>query len=178
MIFDCRARGSAKCWWRSGTGCHYHGWKDTWKWCGVLSEEHRQPRVTGAGRDGKGVVLNTWLLSLFKRKSTRPLTGRKALMWVLFINVSNDKRLCAMNWVVLPINENVMKYIFYFNFFLHGKCQTAHIMLTSTGANQFAESVGMVTVPTDTLVTEYERKEWEKHKNYVTGVMEDFNSQW
>lgn len=51
-------------------------------------------------------------------------------------------------------------------------------MLTSRGANQFAESVGMVTVPTDTLVTEYERKEWEKHKNYVTGVMEDFNSQW
>lgn len=70
-----------------------------------------------------------------------------------------------------------MKYIFDFNFFLHGKSQTAHIMLTSRGANQFAESVGMVTVPTDTLVTEYERKEWERHKNYVTGVMEDFNSQ-
>lgn len=51
-------------------------------------------------------------------------------------------------------------------------------MLTSKGANQFAESIGMATVPTDTLVTEYERKEWEKHKNYVTGVMEDFNSQW
>ncbi|XP_070772639.1 isoaspartyl peptidase/L-asparaginase [Enoplosus armatus] len=56
--------------------------------------------------------------------------------------------------------------------------KTAHIMLTSRGANLFAESIGMVTVPTDTLVTGYERKEWEKHKNYVTGVMEDFNSQW
>lgn len=56
--------------------------------------------------------------------------------------------------------------------------QTAHIMLTGRGANMFAESIGIVTVPTETLVTEYEMKEWEKHKNYVTGVMEDFNSQW
>lgn len=42
----------------------------------------------------------------------------------------------------------------------------------------FAESVGVATVPTETLVTEYERKEWEKRKHYVAGVMEDFNSQW
>ncbi|XP_051234540.1 isoaspartyl peptidase/L-asparaginase [Dicentrarchus labrax] len=56
--------------------------------------------------------------------------------------------------------------------------KTAHVMLTSRGANLFAESIGTVTVPTDTLVTEYERKEWEKRKNYVTGVMEDFNAQW
>ncbi|KAM7385715.1 hypothetical protein PAMP_001777 [Pampus punctatissimus] len=56
--------------------------------------------------------------------------------------------------------------------------KSPHIMLTSRGANLFAESIGMSTVPTDALVTEYERKEWEKHKNYVTGVMEDFNSQW
>lgn len=72
--------------------------------------------------------------------------------------------------------------IFYLNFFLHGCChwksQTAHMMLTSRGANLFAESIGMVTVPTDTLVTEYERKEWEKHKSYATGVREHFNSQW
>lgn len=51
-------------------------------------------------------------------------------------------------------------------------------MLTDRGANLFAESIGMDTVPAHSLVTEYERKEWEKHKNYVTGVMEDFNSQW
>ncbi|XP_076598595.1 isoaspartyl peptidase/L-asparaginase [Chaetodon auriga] len=56
--------------------------------------------------------------------------------------------------------------------------KTAHVMLTSKGANLFAESIGVVTVPTDTLVTEYEKKEWEKHKNYIAGVMEDFNSQW
>ncbi|KAM6997400.1 isoaspartyl peptidase/L-asparaginase [Tautogolabrus adspersus] len=56
--------------------------------------------------------------------------------------------------------------------------KTSHCMLTSRGANQFAESIGMVTVPTETMVTEYERNEWEKHKNYVTGVMEDFNAQW
>ncbi|KAI3362666.1 hypothetical protein L3Q82_001738 [Scortum barcoo] len=54
--------------------------------------------------------------------------------------------------------------------------KTDHIILTSGGANQFAERIGMVAVPTDRLVTAYERKEWEKHKNYVTGVMEDFNS--
>ena len=51
-------------------------------------------------------------------------------------------------------------------------------MLTSRGANLFAEGIGVVTVPTDTLVTEYERKEWEKHESYVTGVLEDFNSKW
>lgn len=52
------------------------------------------------------------------------------------------------------------------------------MMLTSRGANLFAESIGMVTVPTDTLVTEHERKEWEKHKTYMKGVWEHFNSQW
>ncbi|XP_071389083.1 isoaspartyl peptidase/L-asparaginase [Centroberyx affinis] len=56
--------------------------------------------------------------------------------------------------------------------------KTDHIMLTGRGANLFAERIGMVTVPTETLVTEYERKEWEKHKKYVSGVMELFNSQW
>ncbi|XP_008320037.1 isoaspartyl peptidase/L-asparaginase isoform X2 [Cynoglossus semilaevis] len=56
--------------------------------------------------------------------------------------------------------------------------KTVHVMLTGQGANMFAESIGMNTVPTEMLVTQNERKEWEKHKNYVTGVMEDFNSQW
>lgn len=56
--------------------------------------------------------------------------------------------------------------------------KTHHSMLTSRGANLFAEGIGVVTVPTDTLVTEYERKEWEKHESYVTGVLEDFNSKW
>lgn len=87
----------------------------------------------------------------------------------------------ANSLMLLPINKN-MKYIFFFNIFFnvccHGNCKTPHLMLTDRGANLFAESIGMGTVPTDSLVTEYERKEWEKHKNYVTGVMEDFNSQW
>lgn len=55
--------------------------------------------------------------------------------------------------------------------------KTAHTMLTGRGATLFADSIGMCTVPTDILVTEYERKEWEKHKKCITGVMEDFNSQ-
>ncbi|KAG7230168.1 hypothetical protein INR49_009888 [Caranx melampygus] len=48
--------------------------------------------------------------------------------------------------------------------------KTAHVMLTGRGANMFAESIGMATIPTETLVTEYERTEWEKHKNYVTAA--------
>lgn len=56
--------------------------------------------------------------------------------------------------------------------------KTAHVMLTGRGANQFAESVGVAAVPTEALVTEYEREEWQKHKTYVTGVKEDFSSRW
>ncbi|CAB1312895.1 unnamed protein product [Coregonus sp. 'balchen'] len=56
--------------------------------------------------------------------------------------------------------------------------KTDHIMLTDRGANMFAESVGIPTVPTDALVTECERKEWEKAKKYAVGVKELFNSQW
>ncbi|XP_034008194.1 isoaspartyl peptidase/L-asparaginase-like [Trematomus bernacchii] len=56
--------------------------------------------------------------------------------------------------------------------------KTSHVILACRGANLFAESIGMATIPTDELVTENERKEWDKQKNYVTGVMEDFNSQW
>lgn len=51
-------------------------------------------------------------------------------------------------------------------------------MLTGRGANQFAESVGVAAVPPEALVSEYERKEWQKHKTYVTGVKEDFSSRW
>ncbi|KAI4812995.1 hypothetical protein KUCAC02_024351 [Chaenocephalus aceratus] len=56
--------------------------------------------------------------------------------------------------------------------------KTSHVILTGRGANLFAESIGMATVPADELVTENEWKEWDKQKNYVAGVMEDFNSQW
>ncbi|XP_043992161.1 isoaspartyl peptidase/L-asparaginase [Gambusia affinis] len=56
--------------------------------------------------------------------------------------------------------------------------KTTHVMLTGKGANQFAESIGINTVPTDKLVTEYEKKEWEKHKQYFAGVMQEFNTKW
>ena len=52
------------------------------------------------------------------------------------------------------------------------------MLLTGKGANLFAESLGMATVSTDTLVTAKEREMWEKHKSYDTGVREDFNSKW
>uniref|UniRef100_A0A3Q2EHZ3 Si:dkey-103j14.5 n=1 Tax=Cyprinodon variegatus TaxID=28743 RepID=A0A3Q2EHZ3_CYPVA len=41
------------------------------------------------------------------------------------------------------------------------------VVLFLLGANKFAESIGITMVPTDKLVTEYERKEWEKHKKYI-----------
>ncbi|KAM9847875.1 isoaspartyl peptidase/L-asparaginase [Aulostomus maculatus] len=56
--------------------------------------------------------------------------------------------------------------------------KTDHVLLTGQGANLFAESVGVVSVPSDTLVTEFEKAEWLKHKNYTTGVQEDFSSRW
>ncbi|XP_041922508.1 isoaspartyl peptidase/L-asparaginase [Alosa sapidissima] len=56
--------------------------------------------------------------------------------------------------------------------------QTDHAMLTDRGANLFAERIGLLTVPTDTLVTETERREWERQKNYDVGVKELFNKQW
>ncbi|XP_018604790.2 isoaspartyl peptidase/L-asparaginase [Scleropages formosus] len=56
--------------------------------------------------------------------------------------------------------------------------KTDHIMLTDRGASQFAESIGITTVPTDALMTESERREWEHYKKYAVGVKELFNSQW
>ncbi|XP_072247238.1 isoaspartyl peptidase/L-asparaginase [Leuresthes tenuis] len=56
--------------------------------------------------------------------------------------------------------------------------KTSHAMLTGRGANLFAESIGVSTVSADSLVTEYERKEWELRKKYMTGVREDFNLKW
>lgn len=99
------------------------------------------------------------------------------LIWSIFVNSSNSKQLdCCHPPVKLQNTFSILTFILHVC--CHGKRQTAHIMLTDTGANLFAESIGMSTVPTDSLVTEYEREEWEKHKSYVTGVMEDFNSQW
>uniref|UniRef100_A0A3B4GWT7 Isoaspartyl peptidase/L-asparaginase n=1 Tax=Pundamilia nyererei TaxID=303518 RepID=A0A3B4GWT7_9CICH len=51
--------------------------------------------------------------------------------------------------------------------------KTSHVMLTSQGANLFAESIGISTVPTETLVTEYERREWEKAHDTVGAVALD-----
>ncbi|KAM4591793.1 isoaspartyl peptidase/L-asparaginase [Odontesthes bonariensis] len=56
--------------------------------------------------------------------------------------------------------------------------KTPHAMLTGRGANLFAESIGVSTVSADSLITKYERKEWELRKKYMTGVMEEFNLEW
>ncbi|KAL2083226.1 hypothetical protein ACEWY4_020999 [Coilia grayii] len=56
--------------------------------------------------------------------------------------------------------------------------QTEHAMLTDRGANLFAEKMGLPTVTTEDLVTETERREWERQKSYAVGVKELFNKQW
>ncbi|XP_030628114.1 isoaspartyl peptidase/L-asparaginase [Chanos chanos] len=56
--------------------------------------------------------------------------------------------------------------------------KTDHVMLTDRGANLFAESIGFPSTATDALVTENERKEWEKFKKYIVGVKELFNPKW
>lgn len=51
-------------------------------------------------------------------------------------------------------------------------------MLTGRGANLFAESISVPTVPPQALVTEQERKKWQHYKTYSVGVKELFNSKW
>ena len=60
---------------------------------------------------------------------------------------------------------------------MFGNTKTDHVMLTSRGANLFAERIGFKTAPTETLVTAYERREWENAKEYGAGVKELFRSQ-
>lgn len=168
VTFNHRPRSGAKCWWRHGAGCHHHGWTDTGQWCCVFGEEHCQSCDTSPGSDGKGCLK---YLKIFKRNRRRPL--RFTEIWIFFSFKSV--------FLMLSVQRREQDYPFTFSillFLTHWKSQTAHMMLTSRGANLFAESIGMVTVPTDTLVTEYERKEWEKQKTYMKGVWEHFNSQW
>ncbi|XP_063049402.1 isoaspartyl peptidase/L-asparaginase-like [Engraulis encrasicolus] len=56
--------------------------------------------------------------------------------------------------------------------------KTDHGILTDRGASLFAEKLGIPTVPTEALVTEMERKEWERQKCYSNQVKEEFNTQW
>ncbi|XP_062318985.1 isoaspartyl peptidase/L-asparaginase isoform X1 [Osmerus eperlanus] len=56
--------------------------------------------------------------------------------------------------------------------------KTNHVMLTDRGANRFAQSIGIQEVSPESLVTEQERREWEKNRKYSSGVKELFNSQW
>ncbi|KAJ8248175.1 hypothetical protein GJAV_G00239160 [Gymnothorax javanicus] len=56
--------------------------------------------------------------------------------------------------------------------------KTDHVMLTDRGANLFAESVGIPSVPSDALVTKKEREAWQHNQKYAVGVKNHFNSQW
>lgn len=41
--------------------------------------------------------------------------------------------------------------------------QTDHVLLVGKGANRFAEEMGIESVPTDELVTDEARREWEQY---------------
>uniref|UniRef100_A0A8C4T9J3 Isoaspartyl peptidase/L-asparaginase n=1 Tax=Erpetoichthys calabaricus TaxID=27687 RepID=A0A8C4T9J3_ERPCA len=56
--------------------------------------------------------------------------------------------------------------------------KTEHVMLTGTGADQFADCQGFPRVDTNELISEKERRNWEHRKRYGEGVQEQFNSQW
>lgn len=48
--------------------------------------------------------------------------------------------------------------------------QTDHTLLVGKGANEFAEEIGIHTVPTDSLVTEDAREEWRHFMQFKTTV--------
>ncbi|XP_076830447.1 isoaspartyl peptidase/L-asparaginase isoform X2 [Brachyhypopomus gauderio] len=56
--------------------------------------------------------------------------------------------------------------------------KTNHVMLTGRGANLFAESIGVPTLPTQALVSEQERNQWEHYKHYDVAIKEYFNARW
>jgi len=44
--------------------------------------------------------------------------------------------------------------------------QTDHVLLVGKGANRFAEEMGIERVPTDELVTDEARREWEQYVKF------------
>jgi isoaspartyl peptidase/L-asparaginase-like protein (Ntn-hydrolase superfamily) len=44
--------------------------------------------------------------------------------------------------------------------------QTDHVLLVGKGANRFAEEMGIESVPTDELVTDEARREWEQYVKF------------
>uniref|UniRef100_A0A8C8VJH5 Isoaspartyl peptidase/L-asparaginase n=1 Tax=Pelusios castaneus TaxID=367368 RepID=A0A8C8VJH5_9SAUR len=55
--------------------------------------------------------------------------------------------------------------------------KTPHVMLTGTGANQFAEKLGIPQVPVEELVTEHAKAEWEQYRKYKHTVKSLFNTE-
>lgn len=54
--------------------------------------------------------------------------------------------------------------------------ETDHTLIVGKGANKFAKEVGAVTLPTDQLVTEAARKEWEHLLKFRTSVATLFST--
>ncbi|XP_067421617.1 isoaspartyl peptidase/L-asparaginase-like [Emydura macquarii macquarii] len=55
--------------------------------------------------------------------------------------------------------------------------KTPHVMLTGTGANQFAEKLGIPRVPVEELVTVHAKAEWEQYRKYKQTVKSLFNTE-
>ncbi|XP_023957353.1 isoaspartyl peptidase/L-asparaginase-like isoform X1 [Chrysemys picta bellii] len=55
--------------------------------------------------------------------------------------------------------------------------KTPYVMLTGTGANQFAEKLGIPQVPVEELVTDHAKAEWEQYRKYKQTVKSLFNTE-
>lgn len=110
-----------------------------------------------------------WAAALWRQWRTSPIPspwhGRwwnRCCYWILHIS--------PIIRAIFPVDQRCIQCCWIF--------QTPHLLLTGRGANLFAESISMATIPTDTLVTAKQREDWAKQKSYNTGVMEDINTRW
>lgn len=96
------------------------------------------------------------------------LEKNKAPVSILLIPPSPQKKKERKRiWAVrlgLKLSTNSMKNNGFF------KIQTDHTLLVGKGANEFAEEIGIHTVPTDSLVTEDAREEWRHFMQFKTTV--------
>lgn len=124
----------------------------------------------------EGKTLASGAVSSVKNIANPVSLARAVMEKVFYISSYSDLVLLMISFCgIVFINNSYIFSCFYISSLM---LQTSHVMLTDTGANLFAESIGFKTVPTDELVGQYELKEWKAHKNYGSEVVKDYNFQW
>lgn len=113
-------------------------------------------------------LIYTYLSWELKKRSCLVLEKNKAPVSILLIPPSpQKKRKRKRIWAVrlgVKLSTNSMKNNVFF------LIQTDHTLLVGKGANEFAEEIGIHTVPTDSLVTEDAREEWRHFMQFKTTV--------